>query len=238
MRYYQNIREALSEIQRDLAKAPALVSTRVQQRVDQALMGREILGYEYTIEEGGIPLLPQEIIKVGLDFGFKAFKDEGILEWLFEEINIRIRGSINELNEKNHPALRSTQEGNWVAYTYGERLHGAMTAMVEALSTSPDSRRAFWPIFRPEDALRAAAPTRIPCSLGYQALIRQTRMGERLVFYYLQRSADFDTFFLTDIFLAHRFQKQLANELHIPVGQFIHNIISLHSFEVEGTEVY
>lgn len=238
MRYYQTIQEALSEIQRDLSKAPQLLSTRVQQRVDQNLQGRETLGYSYAIEEGGIPTLPQDIIKVGIDFGFKAFRDPKMLDWLFNEINIRIRGSINELNELNHPALSTTVEGSWSAYTYGERLNGAMSSMVEALSTSPDSRRAFWPIFRPEDALRAAAPTRIPCSLGYQALIRKTREGDRLVFYYLQRSADFDTFFLSDVYLAHRFQRQLANELHMLPGQFIHTIISLHSFAVEGQEIY
>ena len=238
MRYYLNIKEALSEIQRDLAKAPSLVSTRVQQRTGQELKGRETLGYSYAIEEGGIPTLCEDLIKIGKAFGFSTFNDPLMLRWLFSEIRIRRFGIINELNEVNHHALAQTIEGSWSAYTYGERLHGAMEAMKEALSTSPDSRRAFWPIFRPEDSLRAAAPTRIPCSLGYQALIRDTRQGPRLVLYYLQRSADFDTFFLTDIFLAHRFQMSLAEELNVLPGQFLHTIISLHSFAVEGQEVY
>lgn len=238
MRYYTNLPEALSEIQRDLAKAPSLISTRVQQRTGQELRGRETLGYSYAIEEGGIPTLPEVVIKLGRDFGFKTFVDSKLAAWLWNEIKIRERGVLNQLNELNHPALAQTIEGSWSAYTYGERLHGAMEAMEEALATSPDSRRAFWPIFRPEDSLRAAAPTRIPCSLGYQALIRDTRQGPRLVLYYLQRSADFDTFFLTDIFLAHRFQIALASRLKVLPGQFIHTIISLHSFAVEGQEVY
>lgn len=240
MRFYATLPEALSEISRDVSKSPKLTSTRVQQRVGEELVGRESLNYSYAIEAGGIPNTVHELIELGQGMNFKHFVEspEAMHLWLTNELEIRRFGVLNQLNEVNHPALAKTLEGNWSAYTYGERLHGALNAMAAALRASPDSRRAYWPIFRPEDSLRAGAPTRIPCSLGYQALIRPTLEEDQLILIYSQRSADFDTFFLTDIFLASRFQAALGQTLGVHLGQFMHNITSLHSFEVEGTEIY
>jgi thymidylate synthase len=239
MRLYSTLSEALSEIKRDLYKGPRIQSTRVQQRVGENLSGRELLGYTYAIEEGGIPETSQELVALGKTLGFRLFRKypKEMINWLDDEIKIRIEGKLGVLNELNHPALQKTIEGNWTSYSYGERLHGAVDALCEALS-STDTRRAYWPIFRPEDSLRASAPTRIPCSLGYQVLIRNTIKGPELILFYLQRSADFDTFFLSDIWLANQFKNHIAELIGVSPGQFMHSIISLHSFEVEGTEIY
>lgn len=239
MRYYSQLSDAISEIRRDLYKGPRVESTRVQQRVGELLPGRELLGYSYSIDHWGFPETPSALVQLGQECGFNLFIEhpEEMKSWLTREIEIRVEGKIGTLNEVTHPALTKTLEGNWVSYSYGERLHGAIDALEKAL-TSVDTRRAFWPIFRPEDSLRALAPTRIPCSLGYQVLIRKTPQGSELIMYYLQRSADFDTFFLSDIWLANKFKEALADRLAIRPGLFMHNIISLHSFEIEGTEIY
>lgn len=241
MRLYLTLAEAMSEIQRDIAKGPKLTSTRVQQRVHQELPGRELLGYSYSLEAAGIPDDAAEIIQLGRQLGFKTFShdEKQLAAWFDQEVYLRISGQLtSEANELDHPALASTLEGNWPAYTYQERLVGMLVMMTTTLSRNPDSRRAYWPIYRAEDAFRAMAPTRIPCSLGYQALIRQTINGPRLIFIYSQRSADFDTFLLSDIYLASQLQKYLAKTLRLEAGPLIHMIHSLHSFAVEGTEVY
>jgi len=239
MRYYATLPEAMSEIRRDLAKGPRVISTRVQQHTEGQFPGREILGYTYSIDPKGFPQTAEGLVALGQKLQFSTFNEHAdeMISWLKIELACRVDNSLGTLTEIMHPALKSTIEGNWPAYTYAERLHGAMDALQMALKT-PDTRRAYWPIFRPEDALRAFAPTRIPCSLGYQAIIRNTSSGPELNFFYLQRSADFDTFFLSDIWLANRFKEILAERLEIAPGQFIHNIISLHSFQVEGTEIY
>ncbi len=243
MRLYENLYEAMSEIQRDLAKGPRIDFTRVQQRTGESLPGRELLGYTYGIEisESDFPKEARDVIELGRKLKLSIFlkNDPDVLAvWLQRERSSRITGQLNHMNEPNHPALASTIEGNWPSYTYPERLWGAPEILKEILRDSPDSRRAFWPIFRPEDSFRAAAPTRIPCSLGYQVLLRSFRGVKKLVLYYLERSADYDNFLLTDIWLAVEFGRYVGKFLDIPMGQFMHTIISLHSFEVEGTEVY
>jgi len=220
------------------------MSTRVQQRTNQKLSGRELLGYSYLIEKGGIPDSAQEVVELGSSMGFPIYRadmEHGLKilkDWMALEIHYRKHGVLGDMNEKDHPALKTTIEGNWPSYTYGERLSGALEALSTTLELSPDSRRAYWPIFEQHDSLRAMAPTRVPCSLGYQAMIRNTTQGPQLILTYLQRSADFDTFFLTDIWLANQFQKALAERLEVASGQFMHFITSLHSFTVEGTEIY
>lgn len=244
-RVFQELAEAIGEIKRDVYKGIAVSSSRVQQRVDEELPGRERLGYLYTIM-GGFPITVLELMDLGKEFEFPMFlKDpDGMKTWLYREWNARLEAvdhlgvSLSKPSEEAHPALKTTFEGNWPAYTYNERLYGAMEAMHEALERSPDSRRAYWPIFRPEDSLRAGAPTRIPCSLGYQALIRKVGDSNKLLFYYMSRSVDYDTFWLTDIWLARQFQVNLAERLDQSVGSITHFITSFHSFTVENTEVY
>lgn len=240
MRLYLNLSEALSEIQRDLAKGPKVLSSRVQQRTHEELPGRELLGYSYTIEKGGIPWLADEIVEVGKAMKFPLWLDNSrrMRDWMESEWTTRREGELAIAQDYRHPALKTAYEGNWPSYTYGERLNGSINAMTTALMNTPDSRRAFWPIFEKHDALRSAAPTRVPCSLGYQAIIRNTQDGPQLVLIYMQRSADFDAFFLSDIWFANRFQHELADQLSVPAGQFIHFVSSLHSFTVEGTEIY
>jgi thymidylate synthase len=111
-------------------------------------------------------------------------------------------------------------------------------AVIAALRKNRDSRRVFWPIFRPEDAIRAGAPTRIPCSLGYQFVLRELAGDERLLLFYLSRSVDFDTFWLSDLWLAHKMQVHVAGELSTNVGYLSHFIISFHSFAVNDQEIY
>lgn len=241
MRLYQSVNELLSETQRDIFKGPKVSSTRVQQRTNQDLKGREILGYSYAIEEGGIPTDAQDVTRLGAEF-FPFWEKHKYMmaEWLEAELRARLfpESHLAKLNETKHPALLSTLEGNWPAYTYTERLLGMKDSILTALEENTDSRRAFWPIYRLEDAVRASAPTRIPCSLGYQFLIRQTRGGPRLILYYLSRSVDFDTFFLSDLWLAFKVQEYVGDLLNQQAGQFFHTIISLHSFAVEGVEIY
>jgi thymidylate synthase len=243
MRLFMNPAEALSEIRRDLYKGPKVTSTRVQNRTDQQLPGRELLLYSYAIENNHWPENGKGVVDLALKLKLDFYSKPGIANWLDTESVGRLAEVIGETSDHLHPALCQTFEGNWPSYTYGERLHGAQAALLMSLRASPDSRRAFWPIFRMEDSFRASAPTRVPCSLGYQTLIRNTPEGPRLLLIYFQRSADFDTFFWSDIWFAHKFQRSLCYHMRdiiedLEVGQLMHVISSLHSFTVENTEIY
>lgn len=242
MRTFQSLDEAFQEIQRDVYKGVPIKSSRVQQRLEGHMV-RERMGYEYTIAEGGFPADVTELMKWAaprLPFWEAHYND--ILSWLVAEETARIypdnRLFMKDATEALHPALKSTFEGNWPAYTYHERLLGMEPSMLSALMKAPDTRRAFWPIYRPEDGVRSSSPTRIPCSLGYQFVIRNLGGVDRLLMFYLSRSVDFDTFWLSDLWLAHTLQERLAYQLDVEMGYLSHYIVSFHSFSVDSQEIY
>lgn len=242
MRVFENLAVAESEIRRDLAKGQIIKSTRVQQQTGIELLGRERLGYQYSIME--VPESIEELVTFGIErFPTYAKYPDQIRVWLHEEILRRIYDLSPErepnCSETIHPLLKSTLEGNFPAYTYQDRLRGAVKLLANGLRKNLDSRRAYWPIYHPDDVHRFSDPTRIPCSLGYQPMVRDLGNGEeRLVLFYLERSCDFDHFWLSDVYLASLFQKAIAADLDIEPGALIHYIISLHSFDVESQEIY
>jgi hypothetical protein len=251
-RLFETLYDAALEIRRDLAKGTQMKYTRVQQLTDQNLDGRERQGYSYAVRD--VPTDFGEIIRIGQELGFEPYVNtpEEMETWANEEIRYRcwpesyLEGTPTEMRS---PLLRGTVEGQHLSYTYAERLNGMIPAMVRAIETSPDSRRAFWPMFLPQDAIRSCAPTRIPCTIGYQAMLRQVDETETtLLWFYLQRSCDFDRFWLTDMWFARMLQKAVAGELYsahlvggqgpVTPGAVYHYVISLHSFMDSAISIY
>ena len=250
MRLFQNLSEAESEIRRDIAKGTPVESSRVQQRTGLKLQGRERVSYNYSIQElgngsdGELDTSAPALAKFGHQRGFPLYQGR-VLEmayWLDEERIARLHPYANlsgsHVTEKLNPALQTTYEGNHPSYTYLERLMGALPILVNTIRRNPDTRRAFWPIYQPQDAIRSAEPTRIPCSLGYELMLRSVGNHQELMMYYLERSCDFDNFWLSDVWLARQFQIEAAKQLDVAPGQLIHYIISFHSFQVDDQEIY
>jgi thymidylate synthase len=223
-------------------------STRVQQNTGLELTARERLGYQYSILNMTEDM--DELMEIGKKYlPFYREYEKDIREWLSDEMHRRLtpahyfNASSNredpDYSEILHPFLRKTLEGNAPSYTYQQRLQGAAVHHVRALKKNPDTRRAFWPIYRGLDGTRMSDPTRIPCSLGYQPIIRDLGDGtQKLNMFYLERSCDYDRFWLTDVFLASKYQSMIAQRLDVPKGSLIHYIISFHSFTVDNEEIY
>lgn len=260
MRDFNDLEEAVSEIGRDVYKGPRIVSTRVQQRVDQSLVGREKFGYTYTIRDTSNPSNIEGFLEFCIEkIHGPMFSNQNRIPlqvWLEYESKLRLGkldvneyyNTHNDFIEQLHPALNSAIEGSAPSYTYGERLDRAIPYIVEELFAHPDSRRAYWPIFSLQDARRMSLPTRIPCSLGYQLMLRNVGEETKLLMFYYERSCDFDSFWITDVFLAFLFQREVLHLLNVKrrldgqpevqLGSFIHFIASLHSFLIEGMEIY
>jgi len=247
MRVFQTLTEAESEIRRDLSKGPEIISTRVQQQTGLALNGRERMGYQYSVME--VPSSVSDLIRFGKEH-FQVYRDHelAITSWLKDELYRRLYPNEwydtfdedpPDCSEIKHPLLKSTLEGNYPSYTYQARMVGARQQVARTLRANPDTRRAYWPIYLGIDALRNGDPTRVPCSLGYSAMIRDMGDGQqKLILFYLERSCDFDHFWLSDVFFARKFQAMIAEDLGIKVGALIHYIISFHSFDVATAEIY
>lgn len=255
MRTFSDLDVAISEIQRDLSRADKVYSSRVQHQTGLNLEARELINYSYQIL-GGIPLHASQLVQVGLDKFPDFFKKANSLQWetwLESELNLRLStgryvSTVEPAPEAGHPALSTAKEGNWYGYTYAEIMFGAYETLFSQLKKNPDTRRAYFPFFEKHHAHRAAFPTRVPCSIGYQVMIReQPGFGPMLNLIYLQRSSDFDRFWLTDVWFARMFQHQLMLSLNedksfkfygqMKLGSFMHTIMSLHSF-VGGEEIY
>lgn len=250
MRLFQDLDEAYDEIGRDLKKGAIVESTRVQNLSIETL-AHERFGYSAMIQ--GMPEGHTEFMAIWRKYnpGATAEQIEAMQGWLFQETYNRlypVHGNFLGPAEKLHPALNKVQEGNHWSYTYSERLVGMIETISNTLARNPDSRRCFWPIFRPEDAFRASAPTRVPCTLGYDFMIRSINDVPHLLAFYLMRSSDYDTFLLSDLFLTSRIQREIARRLvsfpkfkyrdTLQVGGLIFFTASLHSFTVGGVEIY
>lgn len=253
MRQFTSLADAVYEVRRDCYKSTPVEVTRVQQREGLDLTARERLGYHYVVT-GGWPDSPGELVRMAIDSGYLPYWKEHaveIEEWLTQELELRTNAEgfreNNDLSETAHPALQTTIEGNWPSYTYTERLYGAIPTICDILTHAPDSRRAFWSVWQPQDSRRAMSPTRVPCSLGYHFCIRDVNGTPTLMTTYLQRSADFDIFWLSDIWFAYKLAQTVREKLwlsgapaftNLQVGPVQHMIMSFHSFLAEGQEIY
>jgi hypothetical protein len=253
MRQFDTLSEAIDEIRRDVMKGTRMTYSRVQQFTGVEMEGFERMPYHYSIR-GGWPATDTDLIHLAMEKGFEVYKEHPreMQMWLSEEKDSRLRPIDHKIldpalpYELDHPILQNTLEGEYPSYTYPDRMLGALETLGITLTNNLDSRRAFWPIFHPQDSLRAMAPTRIPCSLGYQATIRRVGDRDQVMFFYMSRSVDFDTFWLSDIWLAHEFHSNLVRWIsdhevssshNYELGVLTHYIISLHSFD-DRKEVY
>lgn len=245
MRTFDTYREAISEIRRDISKAPVVTSGRVQQH---RIAGRvhEATNYGYTILRGGMPVSRKEFLaETQRAFPFWQKHGDAIAQWLQAEERARYSLWLLEtaheesLPDLLHPEISTLREGNTFAYTYQDRLVGARDALLAALVSDLHTRRAYWPIFIPEDAVRARRLSRIPCSLGYHIMVRPVPgLGELLELTYLQRSCDFDRFWASDIWLAYALQQRLIQQWNymygetqpLRAGSLSHFVLSLHAF--------
>lgn len=255
MRVFTTVEEAIPEVRRDLAKSPKFTSHRVQhqKQPDDTFM-QEAQNYSLTITAGGIPTDPWDIVSL-LQKHFPLYQSDEtcnqVLNWLRAQMKERLRPDrrLKELatnpSDRYHPFLADMVEGNHFSYTYGERLAGAINYMVNTLTLDPHSRRCWWPIFHPQDAVRSAAMTRIPCSLGYFVTIRETAMGNPAVqLTYVSRSCDFERFWLTDLFFANLFKREIFEALDTTTpfsvieGVTSHVAFSLHRFTNKSEELF
>lgn len=241
MRLFETLGEAISEIRRDLYKGPVVFSERVQ-GIEKPRKAHETLNYVYTIADTEtIPHGAKTLVKIGaMNFPFWNDDRAAMEEWLTVQLEARMnpQSHVTDDSDRIHPELARFLEGNTFAYNYAERMVGMFDIVGHTLSTQPTTRRAFWPIFTPHDAVRMEQMTRIPCTLGMDFILRDIPgHGPVLHCTLVQRSVDFEKFWLSDVWFAVQAQRKIAAEIGHPVGQLTHTIISFHAFEPDE-EVY
>lgn len=118
--------------------------------------------------------------------------------------------------------------------------YGDLGNVIELLQRSPYTRQAYLPVWFPEDT-GSASGQRVPCTLGYQFIIREGSAGKRLHVIYHMRSCDFMRHLADDIYmtirLAHWVRDQLQGSVEdqrfagMTLGTLYFSAGSLHIFE-------
>lgn len=124
---------------------------------------------------------------------------------------------------------RTNQPHRGIGWEYGD-----LNDLVDLLLRDPYTRQAWIPLFFPEDTGWGDGG-RKPCTLGYQLLLREGKLG---IFYPL-RSCDFVRHFRDDIYLAVRLLLWVLDKLRqkdvfwedVRAGNYAMWMTSLHVFE-------
>ena len=230
MRIYMNFQEALAEIKRDLAEMGIHVHPQTYQ--DQFVGDNpdfetlELQNYIYVVTRpDGEDLDPTQ-----------PWADA---EWAERAIGINAKGYINpgaawELRRDVWEQF--LQPNGHFSYTYNERfgLFEQVLRVIDRLKKDPDSRQLFIGMWNASDSTKLGGISRVPCSLGYYVQCRRNALHLT----YLQRSADFATHFVNDIYMAYRLQYLIAEATELETGNFTHWIGSLHIFAKDTEEVF
>jgi len=234
MRIYQDFKEALSEIKRDLAEMGIKIHSQTYQDKyigdDPEMASRELQNYMYTVVN------PQYVTDL-----------EPTLPWADAEFRERIKpmGNPGEAWKLRKDVWEQfIQDDGKFGYHYGERLAWQVEQIVETISKDHDSRQAFMGMWRPdEDLYKTGGVSRVPCTLGYYFQLRKGQLNIT----YLQRSGDFATHFVNDIYLAGRMHMHILAQLRqaegyqgdlIEKGTYTHWLGSLHIFERDVKGVF
>lgn len=231
MRIYQNFKEALNEIKRDIAEMGVKVHPQTMQNKQVAdnpdYETLELQNYVYCVTGPKVEDLNPTQPWADAEFGERL--DSNLINpgeaW-------KLRSEVWEqfLISPVHPAWRSFD------YTYSERYNDSNQVgyIVEELKKHPDSRQLFLSVWDPCEDIEVLGKCRVPCTLGYLFQRRENKLHVT----YLMRSADFITHFENDLYLTLRLTQHIADAVGIPVGRFTHFIGSLHVYQKDVKGVF
>lgn len=218
-RIFENMKEALNEIERDLMEMGIKVHPHTMQnklvKNNDDYSTLEVQNYSFMI----------------LDLSDKN-KCVSNLKWCEAEFKERIYPNSGNPGDawRIRPEVWSeflNFDGKF-DYTYSERIndYNQLNLVIKELKENPDTRQAIIHVHAPKD-IKVMRKDRIPCSMYYQLMIRR----ESLDIIYNMRSSDFDTHFAHDIWLADELRKYIADSVGLLPGLFHMNIGSLHRYK-------
>lgn len=110
-----------------------------------------------------------------------------------------------------------------IRYTFGN-----LASVVKLLERLPQTRQAYLPIWFPEDT-GAKRDQRVPCSLGYQFLLRD----DHLHCFYFMRSCDLVRHFADDVYLAGRLTQWICDRVNALPGLLTMTVTAMHTFRAD-----
>ena len=224
MRIFVNFKEALNEIERDLAEMGIDVYPETMQ--DKVVKGnsdyatKELQNYCYTVHNALNSILQLNPSQPWADAEFE------------ERIYPKKINPGRAWEHRKEVWAEFLHDGRF-AYTYNGRMYFQLRTIIHELRQHPNSRQLYLSIWDPSiDPKQLGGQSRVPCSLGY--LIQQREGKINLT--YTMRSCDFHTHLQNDLYLATRLMEYIADAVEVQPGNLTHFIGSLHVYakDVKG----
>jgi thymidylate synthase len=231
MRFFKDFPEAQNEVSRDLAELGMLVQPETMQAIYVAdnpeFQTKELANYIYTVTRPDYTEI------------------EGVHEdWIHREWRDRLAGGLNpgtawkQREEIWRPLLEADDPKGNIArfsYTYSQRMGGEhIIAIIDEIKLHPHSRQLFLPVWDRNIDEKRRGKKRVPCSLGYQFMMR----NDAIHITYMMRSCDLFTHFPNDIAMANIMQSFVAEQTGYEVGSFTHFIGSLHAYRKDLASIF
>lgn len=225
MRIYLNSKEMHKELERDLFEMGTRYQSKTVQDKNVAdnpdFETIELMGTMYCLKSPDL----HEILNVAVDKGISP-------DWLMLEAAERLNLALENKNpgtawELNRDLWEEFIRDGVFSYSYAERWHQQIPYVINLLKINPHTRQALMTMYSTEkDLMNWNGRDRVPCSVSYHFLVRENKLN--LIYY--QRSCDFITFLLPDVYFSCSLLFHISEKTGIPQGDFIHFISSLHAF--------
>jgi len=240
MRIYENCKEAVKDIGRELQKCSSEVHTQTMQNKsiakDEGYNTRELQAFSFAIinqdDRDEMPHVTKEWCKAEFKERISSTpKNPG------EAYKLRKDVWEEFLIEEEREAEEDGEIKYWTEkvfeYTYAERMHWQIGKVIEELKTHPDTRQAIITIHDRKIDQERMGQMRVPCSMFYHFMFR----NDKLDIIYNMRSSDFITHFQNDIWLAMAMQTYIAKYVGVEPGKFIMQVSSLHIYQKDWEEL-
>jgi len=250
MRIYTNLQDALIETERDLYEMGQSVHPQTMQDKfvgdDPDYLTKEIRGYGFKIVNWSPD--NEAFMRIFKHFFQTEEKAHNALTYILSELQDRTdKGPSNPGRAYEHRknVWNEFMHNGKFAYTYSERMNPQIFRILEELKLNPESRQGIINIHsnikadnkcrmdlmthivnQGADIINMGGVSRIPCSMYYQVMIRESKVD----LIYTMRSCDLLVHFPIDISLAILLQDWFADTLGLEIGTFTYFVGSLHSY--------
>lgn len=177
---------------------------------------KELINYNFILEDSNDNIITLEGFKTNINYAEVEYK------WYCSGDNkINFDSLIKKIWEKY------SDDGITAASGYGKQIFSQWRWIINELKQDKDSRRCVININLPQHKNHISKD--IPCTVSFQILIR----NNKLIWITTMRSNDVVKGLRNDIYCFTKLQQRLANELNVKVGKYIHNVGSIHLYEID-----
>ena len=229
MRIFNNMTEAVNEVERDLFEmGMSAHSNSFQNKIvatNPEYETKELIGYSFMLNNWEDA---NEVITDRIGYDAVIYCEKELLDRVKGD-NVNPGDAFKVREDVWKPFLN--EDGKF-DYTYSERLYLQRELVINELYMNHDSRQGIFTIYDKHDDVRnLGGKKRIPCSMYYHLMRRKINGADQMLMIYTMRSCDFYTHFPIDIWLACNMLDYYCAQLKTQAYGIIYFCDSLHAYK-------